>query len=272
MSRGSVNIFGGLFGGRSQANADASQRINEMASISSTRLLTNMGPNGITIDDPNQPIQERTVLGVLVNKGPNGEADHTDDGYWVMGVQLTQSADDGPDDPLYAYPELGVAEGFWFTAHNTSEIMTGTHLLHTIAPPTDPSQELDSSAVIVRVRLYMASKQQPTSPHNVVGVFEKNPLGSVFPVRISNDGGVAGGVNTTCNLTYTVKDISNNSLSNGSSNTTTLCSPEHNTRLANVTYSIPSNGSIAIACYDAASPPVLHLLYVPEKPSPTQCT
>src|SRR4051812_41748925 len=44
---------------------------------------------------------------------------------------------------------------------------------------------------------------------------------SVFPVKVSSDGGSAGAIGSTCSFTYTVTDLNGNDLKDGMSTTAT---------------------------------------------------
>lgn len=90
-----------------------------------------------------------------------------------------------------------------------------------------------------------------------------------FPVLVTTDGGSAGTATTQISATYTVTDLGGNPMPDGSSSTATLKSPEMNRALLSPNpgkVGIAPAGSIGTACYDGASPPALHLLWVKETP------
>ena len=98
-------------------------------------------------------------------------------------------------------------------------------------------------------------------------------FGPFIACNVTMDGGTYGSTTTTCNATYTAKDLGGGNIPDGSNKTSTKKSPLWNVRLPSMPYAAPNSSDICMGAYDTASPPNFHLLYVTEvPPTVTGCT
>jgi hypothetical protein len=108
-------------------------------------------PTGTAINTPDVLPRDYSFFGVVVSTGPGGDADFTDQRYWVRSVVFGQAAGASPTDKVSAYVDW-TAQAFWLVASNVAEIIAETHTLPAIESPTDLSVPVAAGATLVKVR------------------------------------------------------------------------------------------------------------------------
>lgn len=99
-------------------------------------LIAQVVGGSMGIIDARQPENVYRFLAQVTNIGPNGEADYTDERYWVRGQFAAQQAVDRNGVPIFAataavtlQPETGFDGAEWTTATNMAEISGHSHSL-----------------------------------------------------------------------------------------------------------------------------------------------
>jgi hypothetical protein len=191
-------------------------------------VSASQGPFGQVVDFDSPVIQGYGFFVVVVQAGPNGEADYTDYRYWAREVMFSQSPGNGGNDAVEVWI---LGEGFWGTIVNAQEIPLSTHNLDLFSAAGTDSVQITSRATIMWVDQVDGvvteqgdSQEQPTGNYLFVGSL---PSPGLFPVTVTTDGGSGGTATTLCDFTYTVKDINTGVTlkKDSSGNDATLMSP-----------------------------------------------
>ncbi len=158
----------------------AIEELNDLSFISGDSPFQR-GPIGSFMQDPPAYRAPVEFDAVLVNAGPNGEADYTDSRYWFQSVDVAQNANATVSDIATPYV---IGADYWYVGTNLAEVAAGTHSLATITPVrvfdstnADGTARtlvpLPANATLVRVRLIDASK---------IGGSETDPANWVYEI------------------------------------------------------------------------------------------
>ena len=99
-------------------------------------LIVQVAGPSMGVVDARQRENVYRFLAQVVSSGPNGEADYSDERYWVRGQFAAQQAVDRNGVPIFAataavtlQPETGFEGAEWTTATNVAEIAAHSHSL-----------------------------------------------------------------------------------------------------------------------------------------------
>lgn len=193
-------------------------------------------------------------LGIVTNAGPNGEADWTDERYWIKDAVIQGTDYDAPTASLSAVeyaPAVdangGTTDGAYpRCATNLAEIAAGSHLL-----ATDGTQ-------IVWYWQEVAMRSDGAADERWLMVA---PPPGLFPVKVTKDGGSDGTSSAAASWTYTVKTLAGSTLGTG----VAVTRPRPNGKM---TYQSGSSG-YGLAFYDGTT---LKLWDAGEVPTSGACT
>lgn len=182
--------------GRRNARIVESLQHDAMAASNPTgpMLGSNLGsisvshsPGGMQIDQDSFRYTGFTVQVVIVKNGPNGETSN-DYRYYAREVYLLQGDSSSIDTTVQLWIRGG---GFWGLVYSTSEIPSGSHLLHEFdaGSGTDDIQVTDKASVVLTATEgdgvvadsggggYVFSVEVPTASLNVRGFITGNATG-----------------------------------------------------------------------------------------------
>jgi hypothetical protein len=128
------------------------QQISELTNIvSADGQSAQRFPGGISLPDPPEVLRDEWFYGVVVNVGPEGDADFTDSRYWVCELSPVQAANAVITDITRPYTSF-FASARWVVATNFAEAANETHSLPVITLP-EVGSAIPAGATIVRVRM-----------------------------------------------------------------------------------------------------------------------
>jgi hypothetical protein len=142
--------FSKLFAPQVRAINEAMDAINSRRPLPGAGVDTLPTPTGTALSVPALPPRHVSFYGVLVNKGPAGDADFTDSRYWVRSVVFAQAPGSGPTNKVSAYVDW-TSDALWGAASHFAEVIPGTHGLSVIPSPTDLTVPVGTGATLVRV-------------------------------------------------------------------------------------------------------------------------
>lgn len=132
-----------------------------------------------------------TFVAKISDKGPNGEADYTDEKYWVVPQRvdagMANATSETIDDPgLLAQKAITATN---FAEQSAGSVGTGSH------------------ALPKNLRVIVDAFTDNSDPPKLRFSFERTTDRSLFPVLTSQTGGTHGDTNTACTFTYNVTDV-----------------------------------------------------------------
>lgn len=166
-------------------------------------------PGGSFFDFTPPALGTYGFFGILVDTGPEEEADYSDERYWIREIMVTQAAGEDADDN----PGLRISTGgIWAVASNLQEAAKGTHSLPVYAEDdeidlTDPNVTIVWVTQTEGVRSGLSQdfpiQQDTLTPGNTLYTFSVI-AGDFFPVRVKWVAGTNGDDSNYASWTYDI--------------------------------------------------------------------